>query len=269
VLLERGVRIYEQTPATRFGSGDPVVIETPGGHVRAGSAVIGLNAWAVHWKAFRRLLTVRGSYIVLTEPAPEKLREISWADFSGLWDFRSALHYVRTTPDGRIAFGIGGIQPGLFRSIGPRFAWDEHAVQIAVGDLHRLFPSFADVGIEAGWGGPIDVAGQHWPFFGTMGKAANVHYGLGYTGNGVGPAHLGGKILAHKTLGKDDPVLELALVDMEPKRFPPEPIRSPGAWMTNSAIHRKDAAEDDDDEPNPFIDFVAKLPRRLGYNLGP
>jgi hypothetical protein len=113
------------------------------------------------------------------------------------------------------------------------------------------------------------VAGQHWPFFGTSGKAANVHHGLGYTGNGVGPAHLGGKILAHKTLGKDDPVLELALVDMEPKRFPPEPIRSPGAWMTNSAIHRKDAAEDDDDEPNPFIDFVAKLPRRLGYNLGP
>ena len=269
VLLERGVRVYERTPAARFGSGDTVVVETPGGRVRAGSAVIGLNAWAVHWKAFRRLISVRGSYIVLTEPAPEKLEQINWTDFSGLWDFRSALHYVRTTPDGRIAFGIGGIPPGLSRSIGPRFAWDEHAVQIAVGDLHRMFPTFADVGIEAAWGGPIDVSGQHWPFFGTMGDAANVHYGLGYTGNGVGPAHLGGKILAHKTLGNPDPVLELPIVDMEPKRFPPEPIRSPGAWIANTAIHRKDAAEDEGEEPNPFVDFVAKLPRRLGYNLGP
>jgi glycine/D-amino acid oxidase-like deaminating enzyme len=269
VLLERGVRIHEETPVTRFGAGDPVVVETPGGRVRAGSAVIGLNAWAMHWKAFRRVITVRGSYIVLTAPAPEKLAEINWTDFAGVWDFRSSLHYVRTTPDGRISFGIGGVQPGLFRSIGPRFSWDEHALRIAVADLHRMFPTFADVPIEAGWGGPIDVSGQHWPFFGTMGKAANVHYGLGYTGNGVGPAHLGGKILAHKVLANDDPVLQLPLVDMEPKRFPPEPIRSPGALIANTAIHRKDATEDEGEEPNPFVDFVARLPRRLGYNLGP
>jgi glycine/D-amino acid oxidase-like deaminating enzyme len=269
VLFEQGVRIYEETQATRFGVGDPVVVETPGGRIRAGSAVIALNAWSMHWKAFRRLITVRGSYIVLTQPAPEKLRAINWSDFSGLWDFRSALHYVRTTPDGRIAFGIGGVQPGMFRKIGPRFAWDERAVRIAVDDLHRMFPTFADVPIEAGWGGPIDVSGQHWPFFGSMREAPRVHYGMGYTGNGVGPAHLGGKILAHKVLGNPDPVLELPIVDMEPKRFPPEPIRSPGAWIANSAIHHKDATEDDGEEPNPFVDFVAKLPRRLGYNLGP
>ena len=269
VLLERGVRIHEDTPVTRFGAGNPVVVDAPGGRIRAGSAVIGLNAWAMHWRAFRRWITVRGSYIVLTEPAPEKLEAINWTDFSGLWNFRSALHYVRTTPDGRISFGIGGVQPGLFRQIGQRFSWDEHALRIAVADLHRMFPTFAEVQIEAGWGGPIDVSGQHWPFFGTMGKAENVHYGLGYTGNGVGPAHLGGKILAHKTLANADPVLDLPLVDMEPKRFPPEPIRSPGAWVANTAIHRKDASEDEGEEPNPFVDFVARLPRRLGYNLGP
>lgn len=269
VLLERGVRIHEGTPVTRFGAGSPAVVETPGGTVRAGSAVIGLNAWAMHWRAFRRLVTVRGSYIVLTAPAPERLRELNWTDFAGVWDFRSALHYVRTTPDGRIAFGIGGIQPGLFRSIGPRFSWDDRALRIAVSDLHRMFPGFRDVPIEAGWGGPIDVSGHHWPFFGTMGRAGNVHYGLGYTGNGVGPAHLGGKILAHTVLGTTDPALELPLVGVEPKRFPPEPIRSPGALIANAAIHRKDATEDGGGEPNPFVDFVARLPRRLGYNLGP
>jgi hypothetical protein len=26
---------------------------------------------------------------------------------------------------------------------------------------------------------------------------------------------------------------------------------------------------DGEETPNPFVDFVAKLPRRLGYNLGP
>ena len=133
-LMERGVRIHEQSPVTRFGSGTPAVAETPGGTVRAGVAIVALNAWAAHWKRFRRLLTVRGSYIALTASAPEKLEELRWTNGMGLWDHRAALHYVRTTPDGRIAFGVGGMQPGLARSIGPRFSWDDRAVRIAAED---------------------------------------------------------------------------------------------------------------------------------------
>jgi hypothetical protein len=131
-----------------------------------------------------------------------------------------------------------------------------------------MFPSFRDVPIEAAWGGPIDVHGSHLPSFGSLGRG-NVHYGHGYTGNGVGPSHLGGRILAHRALGRDDDVLRLPLVDLEPKRFPPEPIKSPGALIANRAILRKDQAEDRGEEANPFVDFVARLPRRLGYNLGP
>ncbi len=267
VLLERGVRIFESTPVTRFGAGNPAVVETPGGIVRAGVAVIGLNAWAAGWKRFRRLLTVRGSYIVLTEPAPERLEAIGWTDGVAVSDLRAAVHYLRTTPDGRIAFGVGGLQPDLARSIDHRFAYDRGGLRVAVEDLHRMFPSFRDVGIEAGWGGPIDVSGRHLPMFGSL--RPNVHYALGYTGNGVGPSHLAGRILALRSLGRDDALLDLPLVDLAPKRFPPEPIRSPGALIANRAILRKERSEDRGEEPNPFVDFVARLPRRLGYNLGP
>jgi glycine/D-amino acid oxidase-like deaminating enzyme len=204
----------------------------------------------------------------MTAPAPEKLEAIGWIQGFGVSNFRSALHYLRTTPDGRIAFGIGGMQPTLARSIGPRFAYDAAALRYAVEDLHRMFPTFRDVPIEAGWGGPIDVSGTHLPFFGTTETGA-VHYGLGYTGNGVGPSHLGGRILAHRALGRYDEVLDLPIVDTEPRRFPPEPIRSPGVLVANHAIKRKDDAEDRGEEPNPLIDFVARLPRRLGYDLGP
>jgi hypothetical protein len=75
--------------------------------------------------------------------------------------------------------------------------------------------------------------------------------------------------MANRILGKADPVLDLPLVDLEPLRFPPQPVRSPGALVANTAIRRKDQAEDEGEDPNPLIDFVAKLPRRLGYNLGP
>ena len=60
-----------------------------------------------------------------------------------------------------------------------------------------------------------------------------------------------------------------SIVDARPMRFPPEPIRSPGALIANHAIRRKDEFEDRGEDPNPLVDFVAKLPRRLGYNLGP
>jgi glycine/D-amino acid oxidase-like deaminating enzyme len=186
----------------------------------------------------------------------------------GLWDHRAALHYVRTTPDGRIAFGVGGMQPGLARTIGPRFAWDERAVRVAADDLYRMFPTFADVGIEAAWGGPIDVAGHHIPHFGLL-ESGRIAYGHGYTGNGVGPAHLGGRILAQMVLDRPSELFSLPVVTEQPMRFPPEPVRTPGAFIANKAIWHKDELEDRDEEASPIVDFVARLPRRMGYNLGP
>ena len=41
----------------------------------------------------------------------------------------------------------------------------------------------------------MDVTGRHLPFFGTL-PAGTIHFGMGYTGGGVGPCHLGGKILS-------------------------------------------------------------------------
>jgi hypothetical protein len=37
----------------------------------------------------------------------------------------------------------------------------------------------------------------------------------------------------------------------------------------NEAIRRKDDAEDAGRRPNPLVTAVARIPRRLGYNLGP
>ena len=264
----RGVRIYEGTPVTRFGFGTPVIAETPGGSVRAGDAVIGLGAWATWWRAFKPLLTVRGSYIVVTEPVPEILETIGWTGGENVRTLRSSIHYLRTTPDGRIAFGLGGLQPDLARSVDHRYAYDEPSVRRVAADLARMFPEVADARIEAGWGGPINVSGLAMPFFGTL-EPGNVHYGLGYTGNGVGPSHLGGKICAALAMHADDGFTRLPVVTREPKRFPPEPLRSPGMFAVNAAIRRADDRQADDRRAGVATRTVATLPRRLGFNLGP
>jgi glycine/D-amino acid oxidase-like deaminating enzyme len=190
-----------------------------------------------------------------------------WTGGEGVYDFRSALHYLRTTPDGRIAFG-GAAHRVSSKAIGPRFRYDERSIQVLVEDFRRWFPAFDDVELEAAWGGPVDVSGWHLPFFGTL-AGGRTHYGLGFTGNGVGPCHLGGRILSGLALDVEDEATTLPLVDADPKPFPREPLFTPGERLVSHAILRKDSLEDRGRRPDPITNALAHLPRRLGYNLGP
>ena len=191
VALERGVVIHEGTRVTeldgraarlarvgvgarRRGRRPPVACRSPGprpddvgGGRRArcigGSAVVALNAWAAAWPSFGRRLVTWSSYIVLTEPIPDRLADIGWTGGEGLADARFTLHYLRTTPDGRIAIGGGGGRAGFGGRIGPAFTDDAASAARAAAGLRRLFPSLRDVRIEDAWGGPIDITADHLP----------------------------------------------------------------------------------------------------------
>jgi glycine/D-amino acid oxidase-like deaminating enzyme len=269
VIVEQGVRVFERTPVLRFGGrGGGVEVQTPAGRVRAQRAVLALGAYAAHLPRFRRQILPRGSTIVLSAPAPERLEAIGWTGGEGVYDLRTSLHYLRTTPDGRIAFGGAGSRVGVGTGLHPRLDHDPRAVARLVREFRRWFPSFADVPLEAAWGGPIDVSGLHLPFFGTL-PGGRVHYGVGFTGGGVGPCHLAGKILSGLALGVTDEHTTLPLVGARPKPFPPEPLRSVGALLVQRAIVRADDLAELGRRSGPPTRLLARLPRRLGYRIGP
>jgi glycine/D-amino acid oxidase-like deaminating enzyme len=271
VAMEHGTRVHEHTPVNRLipghGTG-PVEAVTPRGIVRAKQAVLAINAWAGGSKRFGSRIVPRASYMAITAPAPERLSEIGWTSGVSLYDYRSALRYFRTTPDGRIAMGVGGERGTWSGKVDERFDFDDRGTQHAIDAIHRLFPSFRHVPIEARWGGPIDVTSTHQPFAGSFANE-RVHYALGYTGNGVGPSHLMGKILANRILDRETDDTRLPLVDYEPRRFPPQPFRAVGAAVVNAATVRRDDALDERGSVDPFTDQLAKMPRRMGYHLGP
>ena len=263
-VLERGVTIHEGTRAIRLDPG-PVVV-TDGGNVRAKHVVLAVNAWATAWPKLARRIAAWSSYIVLTAPAPEKLEEIHWTGGELITDLRHSVRYFRTTRDGRIAFGGGGGRAGAH--IGDEFTNDSRAVREAAEGFRRFFPSWQDVPIEDAWGGPIDVSPTHLPAFGTL-EGGNVHYALGFTGNGVAPSHLAGQALADLVSGADTDIVRLPMVNPKPRTFPPEPLRSMGAAVVRRAIIAYDTAEETGRKPNMFASVVARLPRRMGYLLGP
>jgi glycine/D-amino acid oxidase-like deaminating enzyme len=271
-LLERGVPIFEgsrvvRTAPERTGPGSAVIAETSEGRVRGGRAVLSMGPWGASWPGLRRSVIVRGSYILITTPAPDRLEEIGWTSGVGISDYRTALHYFRTTPDGRVAFGGPGRAEWVTR-VSPKHDFDEASLREVHRDFLRFFPSFRDVPIEEAWGGPVDVSSLHHPVFGTL-APGTIHYAIGYTGNGVGPSHLAGRVLSALATGADDPVTDLPMVNRRPLRFPPTPLTSVGAFVVQRAVARKERAEDDGDRAGPVTRFVASLPRRIGYGLGP
>jgi glycine/D-amino acid oxidase-like deaminating enzyme len=153
--------------------------------------------------------------------------------------------------------GVGG-------RLSDRLELDRTVVAEAERALRRFFPQTGGRKVTHAWGGPIDVSPTHLPIFGSRGA---VHHGFGFTGNGVGPAYLGGEILARLALDRRDERTRLALVEPQRKLFPPEPLRYAGGALIRRALIAKDAAEDDGRESNAPTRFVASLPRRLGLRL--
>jgi glycine/D-amino acid oxidase-like deaminating enzyme len=240
------------------------------GEVLAAAAVVALNAWAAAWPWFGPRLVTWSSYIVLTEPIPDRLADIGWTGGEGLADARFTLHYLRTTPDGRIAAGGGGGRAGLGGRIGPAFTDDLRDAGRAAAGLRHLLPTLGDVGIEDAWGGPIDISADHLPWFGSI-RGRPIHHGHGYSGNGVAPAVVGGRILAARAVERwDDPALALPLASgPPPRRFPPEPARYVGARLIREAAVRRESIEERGGDAGPLLRELSRLPRRLGYHLGP
>jgi glycine/D-amino acid oxidase-like deaminating enzyme len=265
--LDEGAVVHERTSVRRVRRGTPNVLETPGGVVRAKDVVVATNAAVAGWRPLARRLTVFGSYIALSEPVPQLLERIGWTGGEPIIDARMFLHYFRTTNDGRVAMGSGSGPIGLGGRIDGRFTADVPSAARAEAGLRYLLPELAGAKVERTWGGPIDVSADHFPFFGTV-PGTRVHYGAGYSGNGVGPSWLGGQILARLALGLDDELTRLPLVNRHVRPLPPEPLKGVGGALIRGASLRVEEAEESGRRAALPLRAVAALPRVLGLRVG-
>jgi glycine/D-amino acid oxidase-like deaminating enzyme len=244
VLLRRGVAIYEGTPMLELERGAPAVVRTPAGRVQASAVVLGLGAWAAGVRELRRAVVPVGSHIVLTEPIPDRLVELGWTGGELLGDTRVLVHYAQVTRDGRIAFGRGGGAIGPAGRVLRSHFVDPETVAVVAAGFRRWFPQLADVRLTHSWGGAVDRAPGHLPFVGTLGEHGNIHYATGFSGNGVGPSALLGRMVGRRALGLRDAYTENALAGGPPGYLPPEPARTLGGVVVRDAVQRAEGAEE-------------------------
>ncbi len=267
VLLERGVRILEGTRVERLDADGRLRLRTKGGSVTADQAILAINAWASGWPGLRSRVLAWGSYMIVTEPIPDRLADLGWTGGEVLSDSRFTISYVRTTRDGRIAFGGGVGAAGYGGRMGATFTDDRRAVARVATNFHHLFPMLRDVRLDDAWGGPIDITGHRFPEIASS-HDGRVHFAHGFAGNGAGPSRLAGRILAALATGADDPVAQMPIVGRRQPLLPPEPIRFVGARIVREALIRKDDALDAGRRPAWYLRLAAQLPRLLGYRIG-
>lgn len=266
-VLAAGVRLHEGSRVVELRAGRTNHVRTALGEVECGTVVLATNSALATEGAGRSCLVNLSSYVALTEQIPDRLAEIGWTGGEGVRDARMFLHYVRTTEDGRIAFGSGSGPIG-FRGGDPRaLSEDAPTVVRMADDFRQMFPELAGVRFTHAWGGPIDMASDHAPVVGTR-SGTRVHYAMGLSGHGVNPSWIVGQVLASLVTGERDEWTALPICRRTAPRLPPEPLRYLGGRCVRAAVMRVERSADLEERAPLWARIGADLPRRLGIRVG-
>lgn len=259
LAIGRGVRLFERSPVSRLDPATPPTVRTPHGAVVADQVVLAINAWAASLAGLRRAVLPMSSDMVATAPIPERLAEIGWTGGEAISDSRLMVHYYRTTRDGRIAFGRAGEAHAYLGRVTAALDDLDGRGERAERAFRRAYPTLGDVPIGHRWTGAVDRSASNLPFFGSLDGNPRVLYGVGYSGNGVAPSLLGGRILASSALGRDDEWSATPLNRGVRALFPPDPARYVGGVLVRAAVKRKEVAEDAGREAGALVRMAAGL----------
>lgn len=264
--LASGVRVFEWSPMVALERSRPPRVVTNSGVITAEMVILTMNAWLQQIREVARSFFAIAGDMIATVPNP-KLAEAS-AALPGVSDARLHVRGARTTADGRIVYGLGGtvllgprgrgsVYAGV---VPPRRA---NAIRASFGEL---YPRYAGLDIARTWTGPVDKSVTGLPFFGRLGGHPEILYAAGFSGNGVGPTHLAGRMLAAMALRADDEWAHSA--DLLPPRggLPPEPVRYLGGRIVKAAVAHSERVREHGAEPGWFTrSLAARVP---GGNSG-
>lgn len=259
-----GVTIYEDSPMIRLERAGSPKVRTRKGSVTSKNVVLAMNAWGAQFAYLRRKVAVVSSDMIATTARPDKLKEIGFTDGVAICDSRMFLNYYRNTSDGRIVFGKSLGHFAFGGQVADNYEGPSRRAGEVEESFRKLYPTLDGMDIETSWTGPIDRSVDGLPFFGRLDNHPDIFFGIGFSGQGVGPTVLGGKILASLALGEVNEWSHCGLVRDDVEKFPIEPFRYVGSIMVREALRRKEGLEDRARRADPLTLAIANL-APVGY----
>jgi glycine/D-amino acid oxidase-like deaminating enzyme/nitrite reductase/ring-hydroxylating ferredoxin subunit len=193
-----GVRIYETTRVVGVHDGDPCLVETDHGTIRARDVFVAANVPVNNRVLLHTKIAAYRSYAIATE-----VRASEAEAMRGLfWDTDDPYHYTRVHETaGRMYLIVGGE--------------DHRTGEDAETDAcyERLLQYARErFGIEQAkyrWSGQIIEPVDGLPFIGLNTAAKHVYVATGYSGNGITFGTLAGMIVSDLVAGRDNPYAAL------------------------------------------------------------
>ena len=186
-----GVKIFELSRVNKIVYGEKPVVHTEKGSVTANFVVCCGNAYMENLapKLASRVLPSNSS-VIATAPLSDTLAKSIMPSDSAVCDPRTALDYFRLSADKRLLFG------GLSNYTGLEPANLEGTMR---KKMLKVFPQLAKVDIDYAWSGQMGIGLNRMPQLGRL--ANNVFYIQAYSGHGVAPTHMMGRITAEMISG--------------------------------------------------------------------
>lgn len=236
----RGAVIYERTDVTSYTTGAYPVLHTGRGHARAKTIVLAGESYLSRFPQLRRRVLPVYSLITLTEPlSPSEWQAIGWEAREGLSSATNMVKYLTHTADGRVLFGGRGAPYHYGSSIKDDYDLHEPTHQMLQDNVREWFPMLKDVKFTHTWGGPLGWPRDYVPTV-AYDPADGLAAAYGYTGTGVGPSNLFGRILADLITRTDSEISRLPFINRRGRDWEPEPLRFLGVRYAQRGFDQLD-----------------------------
>lgn len=206
---DAGAQICTQSPVTALRpEGEGWVLETPGGVVRAGAVIQATNAYHQDLEPTAPAYVPIYYFQYATAPLSDNLRASILPGGEGCWDTGLIMTSFRLDQDGRMIIGGMGDLSHLGRT--SHAAWVKRK-------LAELFPHLSDQPLIEGWHGRIAMTSDHIPRIIQIGpNGLSVH---GFSGRGIGPGTVFGRLMAQSLLSGDSSCLPVPALPAHHERW--------------------------------------------------
>lgn len=218
-LTDHGADVYEHSPVTDWlAEADKVHVFTAAGKVTCANLVLGCNVGmdTIKHQAAQSLakhILPVASWVIATEPLSAALAHEVLPSKAAVIDMRHILDYYRLSADNRMVFGGGCSYTGQESP--------DNLIPVMRKKMLKVFPQLADIKVEYGWGGLIDISMNRMPDFGyaeikkmsgnaeahhpstiTTANHARVLYAQGFSGSGIVATNAAARVISEAITGK-------------------------------------------------------------------
>ena len=170
------------------------IVRTAGGEVRARDVILAGGGYTDGLvPRLRRSILPISTYVLLTEPAPERIADAVRTPMA-ISDNRRAGDYYRLVDDGARLLWGGRITT---RTTEPR-----RLAAMMQKTMASTYPQLEGVRVETAWSGLMAYARHLMPLIGQL--QPGVWYAFGFGGRGMNTTAIGGRVIAEGILGLSD-----------------------------------------------------------------